>query len=64
MNVRIRNKEDVFFIIGAILITPLICFYKDVRAGKKEKKGFWYYFNSWFHHINVFCYFSNPSVHI
>ena len=40
MNVRIRNKEDAFFIIGAILITPLICFYQDVRAGKKEKKDF------------------------
>lgn len=40
MNVRIRNKEDAFFIIGAILLLPLIDFFQDFRNGKKTKKDF------------------------
>ena len=50
MNVRIRNKEDAFFIIGAILLLPLIDFFQDFRNGKKTKKdfNFIYYFSNSF----------------
>lgn len=40
MNIRIRNKEDAFFIIGTALLLPLIDFFQDFRIGKKTKKDF------------------------
>ena len=40
MNIRIRNKEDAFFIIGTILLLPLIDFFQGFRKGEKTKKDF------------------------
>ena len=62
MNVRIRNKEDAFFIIGAILLLPLIDFFQDFRNGKKTKKDFNFFFNFRLYLINFIYYFSDSFI--
>ena len=62
MNIRIRNKEDAFFIIGTTLLLPLIDFFQDFRIGKKTKKGFQFSFNFRLYFINFIYYFSDSFI--
>ena len=64
MNIRIRNKEDAFFIIGTILLLPLIDFFQGFRKGEKTKKRFRLSFNFRLYFINFIYYFSDSFIYV